>query len=130
MKRNVAGAVLVAVAGLACSACGTASKNGSVLAAATIKSAPPTVTVQLPVTQRVVQASGTGSKTIGSFAVRGKLSLGVSCTGAGNLGVEIVTSPSMPGFNTSCPETGVGLGPTIGSGHRDRRAQIKVDAPA
>jgi hypothetical protein len=130
MTRKVAGAILVVSTGLACSACGTASTNDSAPAAATIKSAPRTVTLYVPVTRRVAKASGTGNKTIGTFAFRGKLSLGLSCTGKGNLDVEILASPSIPGLSTICPEIGVGLGKANGPGHGEHRVQIKIDAPA
>ncbi len=99
-------------AGLACTACGTATTNDSSPAAATIKKTRATATVWLPAMQRLATASGSGSKTVGTFAFRGELSVTLSCTGKGSLDLEIVTSPPASGLGTNCSQTSVGLGPT------------------
>ncbi len=86
--------------------------------------------MQLQVARPIARASGRGSKTIGPFAFHGKVSIRLSCTGRGNLNLEVMSSPSLPGVSTYCPELGDVLGPGPSSGRGDGHAQIKVDVPA
>jgi hypothetical protein len=109
MRRRVAGAVVVLVAGLGCSACGYGSPRAAT---------PPSV----------VTASGTGNKTLGTFTVRGTLSISMACTGKGYVSVLALTSRANEGIGTFCPSP---PGPGgLSSGMGKRRARIKVHAPA
>jgi hypothetical protein len=126
MTRKVAGAVVVLVAGLACTACGSSSARTTTTAAR----APRTVTVQLPVTQQLSKVSGSGSKKFRPFAFHGQLSLTVSCKGKGTLNLDVVASDSFPGLSSPCPEAGAGLGPGPGSDNAAHRAQFSIAAPS
>jgi hypothetical protein len=114
--RSTAYVVVLLVAALTCSACGTGSR------------ATPVPTITSAATRPVVSASGTGSRTIGTYAVRGRLFVTTSCTGSGWLAVESLTPRANEGDGNFCPSR-PGTG-SLSSGQGDRRAQIKVHAPA
>lgn len=134
MRRTIPQAVVVVVAALACSGCGTARTTPRVPTTTppprTTTSAPRTITVSVPVTQQVARFSGAGSKTLRAVALHGPFSLRLSCTGKGHIRLEIDASPSIPGLETTCPTSGSGIGPEDGSDHADHRARVSVDAPS
>ncbi len=86
--------------------------------------------MHLPESRPILTVSGTGSENIHPFAFHGKISISLSCTGRGNLDLEIESSPSMPGLGTTCPEAGDQIGPGPGPGRGDGHGRITVAAPA
>jgi hypothetical protein len=119
MKTKLAGALLAFGVVLACSACGMggSTRTGS----SPPLRAVPVARYTVPVTRTVVGASGSGSKTLGTFALRGKVSVNISCRGTGSLTVDASTSSG----GTVCPEAHVRE--TTRAYHG--RARINVDAP-
>jgi len=120
VKRKVVVAVLVGIAGLACSACGSFLLNG-----APSRSGPVAVVHQLPLTQ-----IGSGSESLGTFAVHGIVHFRATCAGTGKIKV-----------NLSGPREGFGIGPVacrgnnrlainITSNSASGPTEITVDAPA
>jgi hypothetical protein len=93
MKRKLAAAVLVLIAGFACSACGSFLLNGVPSGG----SSSPVMTFQTSVTLRAVPVvdqlplsrSGRGSKSLGPFRVHGNVRMRATCTGGGNITVGL-----------------------------------------
>src|SRR3954447_26186584 len=91
MKRKIAGAVLVVIAGLACSACGSFLLNGVRSGSGTETSMtvvqPLRMVHQLPLTR-----IGTGSESLGTFAVHGIVHIRATCVGNGKIKLNLTGS--------------------------------------
>lgn len=113
MKRNVVGAVLVAIAGLACSACGSGFllngiASGSSAEAVTVVTQHVVPLPPMHVVQRLpLSRTGTGSESLGTFAVHGNVRVRATCVGAGK--IKVTVSSRHGGF-------GVGPVPCKGNG--------------
>ena len=89
MKRNVAGAILVAIAGLACSACGSFLLNAGPPAISGHVSTVMKTGRPLPVVQNLpLSRTGTGRESLGAFAIRGNVHVKVTCVGSGKIEVD------------------------------------------
>jgi hypothetical protein len=73
----------------------------------------------------LVHRKGSGSASLGTFRLRRPAEVSLSCTGKGNLTLDIASQPPTSGVGTFCPQSG--LGTTI-SAADGRRAHFSITA--
>jgi hypothetical protein len=89
MTRKVAGAVVVAIAALAGSACGTSSVSDAIA----LKGPHYVVQIRQVVRRLPLSRSGVGSELLGTFAVHGVVRMRATCVGRGTIEVDFSAGP-------------------------------------